>query len=84
MSEVKTNWHEEITEHGFIPFHTYTTHKELGQITLNSDNLPHVGDRVVGNYGIWLVLDRYFHINNHSWSFVVRNLKRFKQQLDGV
>jgi hypothetical protein len=47
---------------------------------LDSNNLPKVGDKVVGEYGVWVVLDKYFYITDGAWKFIVSNIKRYNKK----
>ena len=78
MAKVKTYWEEKITKTVF--FNVQTTYKELGSKMLDSNNLPKIGDKVVGEYGVWIVLDKYFYINDGSWKFIVSNIKRYNKK----
>jgi hypothetical protein len=79
MAKVKTYWEEKIVESGFMPFHTTTSYKNLGSKMLDSNNLPKIGDKVVGEYGVWVVLDKYFYITDGAWKFIVSNIKRYNK-----
>ena len=75
-NKVMTYWHES-TQVGFGPW-SYIKEKNLGSKELDASNLPIVGDMVVGEYGLWKVINRYFHMVDGSWTFVVSNIKRYK------
>lgn len=76
MAKVKTYWEEKIEERMF--FDTNVTYKDLGTKMLDYNNLPKIGDKVVGEHGVWIVLDKYFYITDGSWKFIVSNIKRYK------
>lgn len=80
--KVTTYWQEEYIEHGIF-FKCETKYRDLGYTTLDSDNLPNIGEYVVGEYGVWEVVKKFFYINDsddsNSWKFIVRNIKRYKQ-----
>ena len=78
MAKVKTYWEEKIVKSGFMPFQTTISYKNLGSKMLDSNNLPKIADKVVGEYGVWVVLDKYFYIEDGSWKFIVSNIKRYK------
>ena len=82
MAKVKTHWEEKIVESGFMPFNTTTSYKDLGSTMLDSNNLPKIGDKVVGEYGVWVVLDKYFYINDGSWKFILSNIKRYNNDTE--
>ena len=77
MAKVKTYWEEKIVKQIF--FDTNVTYKNLGSKMLDSNNLPKVGDKVVGEYGVWIVLDKYFYIEDGAWKFIVSNIKRYNK-----
>jgi hypothetical protein len=79
MAKVKTYWEEKIVESGFMPFQTTTSYKNLGSKMLDSNNLPNAGDKVIGEYGAWIVLDKYFYIADGSWKFIVSNVIRYNK-----
>ena len=79
MGKVKTHWEEKIVKSGFMPFNTTISYKDLGSKMLDSNNLPKIGDKVVGEYGVWVVLDKYFYIKDGAWKFIVSNIKRYNK-----
>ena len=77
-NKVKTYW-QESTQVGFGPW-SYIKEKNRGSKEMDPNNLPLVGDMVIGEYGLWKVTNRFFHMEDGSWTFVVSNIKRYKEE----
>ena len=79
-NKVKTYW-QESTQVGFGPW-SYIKEKNLGSKEMDPNNLPLVGDMVVSEYGLWKVTNRFFHMEDGSWNFIVTNITRYKDEAE--
>lgn len=81
MAKVITYWAKEVkvTKRNPSLWHwntwVETEYEDCDCKEMDSDNLPLKGDIVIGEYGVYKIIDRYFYINDGSWKFILKQLK---------
>ena len=84
MAKVNTYWAKEVkvTKRNPSLWHwntwIVTEYEDCGCQEMDSDNLPLIGDMVVGKHGIYRIVDRLFYIEDNSWKFILKTLKTFE------